>query len=541
LGRAELNVNGKAKAKAEAKAGADKATSAPLSRELTNRLYIKDNGAGKPHADYPSRSELFFAFVTVCLRAGVAAEVIADACLDDAHRGDAIYEHCSDNGGRNYIERQVSSAEEQIENDFELDGNKATKARSQKNIAVALKQLGISLSYNEFADQMLIDGLGHFKLLNDYAVIRLWFLIEERFKFQAAKEFFRDAIIDLARANAFHPVRDYIDNLKWDGVERLGDWLVKYAGVKDTKYTRAVGRLMLVAAVKRVRHPGCQFDEMLALDGPQGTLKSTLIRTLAVKQEWFLDDLSLSANTQKLIEQVRGKWIIEVSELAGMKKAELEHVKAMLSRTHDRSRLSYDRIVTDLPRHCVFFGTTNDAKYLRDQTGNRRIWPATITTIDIEALMRDRDQLWAEAAAAETRGESIRLSKELWSKAKREQDERLEDEPWIEMIEEVLGDKEGKITKRDVGAIINRPSGQITAYDNKRLVHAMKSLGWKDDKKLRFGSDPEHCWYRGDASVLSGLKTITIKVVWSDGKQVAKAEYQQGSQHNPGWDDEKEM
>jgi predicted P-loop ATPase len=399
--------------------------------------------------------------------------------------------------------------------DFELGGDNKIKARSQKNIAVALRRLNISLSYNEFSDQIMIEGLDHFELLDEAVIVRLWFLIDEHFKFQPAKEFFRDAVTDLARANRFHPVRDFIDELKWDGVKRIDKWLVTYAGVKDTKYTQAVGRLTLVAAVRRVRHPGCQFDEMLALEGPQGSLKSTLLRTLAIKPEWFLDDLPLNVDAKKLIEQVRGRWIIEASELAGMRKAELEHVKAMLSRTHDRSRLSYDRIVTDLPRHCIFCGTTNDAKYLRDQTGNRRFWPVTITTIDIEALRRDCDQLWAEAAAAEARCESIRLPKELWAEAKQEQDQRLEEEPWAEMIDEVLGNKTGKIRKRDVRDIIGRPSGQFTQFDHKRLCQAMRSLGWKDDKNHRFDGNPETCWYRGEGR----LQIIKIQVTLADGNR----------------------
>jgi predicted P-loop ATPase len=179
---------------------------------------------------------------------------------------------------------------------------------------------------------------------------------------------------------------------------------------------------MLIAAVRRVRKPGCKFDEMVLLEGPQGSLKSTLLRTMAVREEWFSDDLPLNADSQKFIERVRGRWIIEASELKGMKTAAVEHLKAMLSRTHDRARMAWGKMLTEMPRHCVIAGTTNDAKYFRDLTGNRRFWPVAITAIDIDAIKRDRDRLWAEAAAAEAKGESIRLAKELWPEASKAQE-----------------------------------------------------------------------------------------------------------------------
>ena len=261
---------------------------------------------------------------------------------------------------------------------------------------------------------------------------------------------------------------------------------------------------------------------MLVLEGPQGNLKSELLRAVAVRDEWYLDDLPLTADAKKLIEQFRGKWICEASELRGMRKAEVGHMKSTLSRTHDRGRLSYDRMVTEKPRHNIIVGTTNDAQWLRDLTGNRRYWPVAVDNINIESLRNDRDQLWAEAASAEASGESIRLDKKLWAEAGKEQEARLEDEPWLEILQEVLRDMEGKVLKSDVREIIARPSGQLTSNDTTRLNYAMKRLGWKDDKQLRFGSSPERCWYRGNST---GLKTILIKIDFVSGKRVVKAEY----------------
>jgi predicted P-loop ATPase len=140
------------------------------------------------------------------------------------------------------------------DDDFERDDNNKIR-KSQRNISVALSLLGAKLSYNEFSDRMLVDGLDGFSLLDDAAVNRLWFLIDEKHKFLPPKDFFIAALSDLARSNRFHSVREYLDGLRWDGQKRVGDWLVRYAGAEVTEYTRAVGRLMLVAAVRRVRHP----------------------------------------------------------------------------------------------------------------------------------------------------------------------------------------------------------------------------------------------------------------------------------------------
>jgi predicted P-loop ATPase len=157
---------------------------------------------------------------------------------------------------------------------------------------------------------------------------------------------------------------------------------------------------------------------MMVLEGPQGNLKSTLLQTLAVREEWFSDDLPLNADSKKFIEQTRGKWIIEASEMKGSRRTELDHLKAMLSRTHDRSRLSYDRMLTEVARHFIIAGTINDAQYLRDLTGNRRFWPVAVGNIDIEKLKAELDQLWAEAAVLEAKGESIRLDPKLWDVAR---------------------------------------------------------------------------------------------------------------------------
>jgi predicted P-loop ATPase len=200
-----------------------------------------------------------------------------------------------------------------------------------------------------------------------------------------------------------------------------------------------VSALPLIAAVRRVRKPGVRFDEMLVLEQPQqGSEKSTALSVLAVEDDWFCDDLPLNLEGKRVIEQLRGRWIIEAAELSGMKNADIEHLKAMLSRRIDRARMAWGRLPIEAPRQCVIIGTTNKSEYLRDTTGNRRFWPVLIQAFDLKALRRDRDQLWAEAAAREANGESIRLARELWPTAAKEQQQRLADDPYVVVLEKVL-------------------------------------------------------------------------------------------------------
>lgn len=157
----------------------------------------------------------------------------------------------------------------------------------------------------------------------------------------------------------------------------------------------------MIAGVRRVRKPGCKFDEALILESEQGKGKSTALKVLAGGDEHFTDALQMNSDSKVVIEQSRGKWIIELPELSGMKKAEVESVKANMARTSDRARGAYGRIAEEIARSFVFAGTTNSDKYLSDPTGNRRFWPVKVGTIDLAALKRDRDQLWAEAATRE--------------------------------------------------------------------------------------------------------------------------------------------
>lgn len=214
------------------------------------------------------------------------------------------------------------------------------------------------------------------------------------------KDIVHQAVDLRAGERAFHPVRDYLGGLRWDGVARLGSWLHTYLGAEwseETKaYLGAVGTMFLISMVARVMQPGSKVDYMLILEGDQGAEKSTVGETLA--GPWFSDNLpDIGSDAVRLAQHLRGKWLLEIGELSAMSKTETETLKAFLTRRREIFTPKYGRREVDEPRQCVFIGTTNRSTYLRDETGARRFWPVKVGTIDTAALAQTRDQLFAEA------------------------------------------------------------------------------------------------------------------------------------------------
>ena len=251
------------------------------------------------------------------------------------------------------------------------------------------------------------------------------------------------AVAKVADDRSYHPIREFLDALpEWDGVRRVDTLLVDYLGAEDNAYVRAVTRKTLCAAVCRVLNPGCKFDTMLVLNGPQGVGKSTLISRLA--GEWFSDSLNLGDTKDKTAaEKLQGYWILEIGELAGLRKAEVETLRSFLSRQNDIYRASFGRRATPHLRQCVFFGTTNaESGYLRDTTGNRRFWPVKTPgggrkrswQLDAE----DIRQIWAETLTYVRTGEKLYLDASMEQLAKTEQRQAMEADEREGLVREYL-------------------------------------------------------------------------------------------------------
>lgn len=263
---------------------------------------------------------------------------------------------------------------------------------------------------------------------SDDAALRYYL---ERVYTLSGKDRIFDAVNVVAQQAAFHPVRDYLDSCTWDGVPRVDTLLVDYLGAEDNEYTRAATRKTLVAAVARVYKPGCKFDYMLTLRGRQGLGKSALIGKLG--GQWFSDTFT-TMQGKEAYEQVMGVWIMEVGELAGMRKAEAETIKLYVSKQTDRFRPAYGRRMQEFKRQCIFIGTTNETTFLRDTTGNRRFWvvdtPNTPARDMWEELTEEMVRLiWAEAVELFKKGEKLYLPRELEKKAREVQESYEEENP----------------------------------------------------------------------------------------------------------------
>jgi hypothetical protein len=442
------------------------------------------------------RSRAVWSVINEMLRRGYRDEAIVDVITARANK---ISEHIYDQSKpEEYAERQVKQAKEKI--DFATN-DKGVPVGSPANICIAMVKLGVTVRYDEFANRTLVDGIDGFgPALDDAATHRLWITMGRQLRFHPTLNMLRIVVPDAARLNGFHPVCDYLDGLVWDGTPRIDRWLTTYGGAEDTPFTSAAGALWLTAAVRRVRQPGCKFDEMLVLESAQGLDKSEALKALCPKVELFSDDLPLNADGKKVIEQTQGKWIIEIAELSGMRRAEIEQVKATLSRQRDRSRMAYGHFPEEVPRQWVAAGTTNSLTYLRDPTGNRRFWPLRTPKWDVDALKRDRDMLWAEAAAREASGASIRLPQHLWEAAGRAQDARLARDPFHEEIYDAVSNiPRGKIATNSIWVILDVRVGTLNQDHYNRVGQAMRSLGWtRSENGVRIDGRLVNGYTRGD-------------------------------------------
>lgn len=258
------------------------------------------------------------------------------------------------------------------------------------------------------------------------------------------KERLKNVLEQIRKDNSFHPVKNYLNSLEWDGLERIETLFIDYLGAEDNEYTRAVSRKTLVAAVARIFNPGCKFDYVLTLIGDEGIGKSTIYRKLGL--EWFTDSFNFNMlnNGKQAYEQMQGYWLIEIPEMTGLSKAEENNVKAFITSMADNYRASHREETLNRARQNILLGTSNNLDFLRAGTGNRRFWPIlTGVTVPVWNINRDFTteeigQVWAEAVQVYKQGETLYLPAELEQKAREIQRSHTEEHPWKQVIEDYL-------------------------------------------------------------------------------------------------------
>jgi predicted P-loop ATPase len=325
------------------------------------------------------------------------------------------------------------------------------------------------------------------------------------------KDATHDAVNEHARAHAFHPVRDYLNGLKWDGKARVGTWLTTYLGATasntddEAGYIEEVGKMFLISMVARVMQPGCKADYLVVLEGPQGLNKSSACAILGGE---YFDDHMPDLHSKDASQHLRGKWLIEWADMHPNSRAEADLIKSYITRPIERYRPSYGRKEVIEPRQCIFIGTTNRSTYLRDETGNRRTWPVITAEINLDALRRDRDQLFAEAVALYRARVHWWPDPEFEHKHIRpEQEKRFEADAWEQPIKDFLACLHEKkttiiaIAVRALGYELERPLiprdkdepqpargtpiNRLTTGDQRRIAAVLTHLKWVPKRTKR--------------------------------------------------------
>ena len=429
-------------------------------------------------------------------------------------------------------ERKAQANEEFSDEDWQkaLELDKAGKVKNTlQNLTVILMNdpLLKPLVFNQLLDGMEIKGDVPWrhpsKFWRDADDAQLISYVDSHYGTFSARNY-DIAVAKVTDDRSYHPIREFIENLpEWDKVPRVDTLLIDYLGADDNEYVRAVTRKTLCAAIKRVLYPGCKFDSMLVLNGPQGVGKSTLIAKLA--GEWFSDSLNLGDTKDKTAaEKLQGYWILEIGELAGLKKADVETLRSFLSRQNDIYRAAFGKRATPHLRQCVFFGTTNaESGYLRDTTGNRRFWPVKTPGTGIKHSWDLTPelicQIWAETLVYVKQGEKLYLSAELEALSKAEQREAMESDEREGLVQLYLdtllpedwdgmdiferrnfltgsdfGDtkKHGTIERTQVSNMeiwcecFGKERANIRRTDSNELTAILARLGWKRlDSKVR--------------------------------------------------------
>ena len=422
-------------------------------------IYDNDTFAYSNHATDPISGKLVNAFDLVRIHLFGAKDIGEDpaTAVTKLPSYKAMIDFVNEDGAAPILLDKERMADMEFEDITEDDEDFLSKLKRDKNgtpesdvfnCLVVLKHdpaLKGKIRLDEFAHRLVvIDDLPWrgkdetpYWTDTDDACLRNYFATKYLIK---GKGIIDDALQEVTQDNKFHPVRQYLTGLTWDGECRVDTLFIDYIGAEDTDYIRAVTRKWMCGAIARVMEPGVKFDTAIVLYGSQGLGKSLILERLGRK--WFNNSL-VDIKTKDALEQIQGSWINELAELAPTYKNDNEIVKAFISRTSDRFRSPYGRRTEEYPRQCVFAGSTNNLMFLKDRTGNRRFWPITgdkdRKTKNAWELSKDEiDQLWAEAFTYWAEGEPLVLEGELEEEALRIQLSHTEGGELVGLIEEYL-------------------------------------------------------------------------------------------------------
>jgi len=355
-----------------------------------------------------------------------------------------------------------------------------------------------SIEFKDRAPWHTVDKLGWTD--EDAIQYKAWLSDEQSFEMNTA--YIHEAALAVASRNSYHPIKNYIESLEWDGKERLGNWLSEYCATPENNYTKAIGEKVLLAALARLYKPGTKFDHVLVLEGKQGIGKSTLVSILG---KYWYGDVVIDPSNKDTVDAIRGKWIIEISEMECAKR-EVTALKRFISCTSDRVRPAYARTTQDFPRQCVFIGTINPEAgrgYLKDPTGNRRYWPVYVESIDFKRLRADMDQIWAEAYNKYRKGNyTLYLdSAELQEYANEQVSQRFDSDPWEDTIYNFLQDtKMDRITcQQIVTDCLMMSVSKLDKLIQNRIACVMDRLGY-ENRVTRINGRPVRCYMKKSAS-----------------------------------------
>jgi putative DNA primase/helicase len=304
--------------------------------------------------------------------------------------------------------------------------------------------------------------------------------------------------------NKFHPAREYFNALEWDGMPRLETWLTYYLGAEDDdpKYLAFVGKKWLTAAVKRIFEPGCKFDHILVMEGKQGEGKSTALEYMATfeGEAYFTDNIKIAdISKDNTIIMLQGSIIVELAELAGFNKKDDEEIKGWIVNKHDKCRRPYDKMVSVFTRQFVLSATTNNYDYLKDPTGNRRYWPLKSSAVDLEAIQRDRKQLWAEAVHWYKSGLYIGPTEEEKILAKTAQNKRLVVDSWEDHVLEATEKLGMRIYEgfrvRDIFRELQMGMRDQDQKSSRRITSILQTNGFENEVKWN-GAKSERVWLK---------------------------------------------